>query len=520
MIIVLSVLLLASAVAIVLLVRRDRTRPAPARRANPYGPAAHPAPRHIPPPPVPRPVAGDTAGTDAQARTIAALESRLAQWESSVEEITVERDEAHRRAGASERRAEQLRGDVEKARADIRRAQGETERLRADAQLLRTRYDEAKAETARAVAAARKAREEAENLHTVTWSEDEQEPVLSDLEDVRMLAMGGSMLPPLPEADPLAHAVPQQLPLSPDATADSTLDGADMGAVVVRAASVCGDRHRRRQQHRRDAVLLRMPLGLGDATLLSAVAAGAPDGAWSQSAAALACRTLSDQVQNQAASLVPWLAEAAVRDMAPPGERPGDGDPKAGDGADFDADPSEALRLITRCVGRAMRVEAKGRGWLPEPGADETGTMGVALTGLLSPLGDRPSRTHLAFGVGDGMVLRLRDRTWSTVFPLSDPGPGGAALLPGTDALMRWDPMVTREGDLLAVCTGPTAALLLHEVTGEWYAGKWGAGQPRLTSFLLHLNARVRAAVADRSLICLWDHSFATNAAEARHALR
>ncbi|WP_329014947.1 hypothetical protein [Streptomyces sp. NBC_00690] len=245
-----------------------------------------------------------------------------------------------------------------------------------------------------------------------------------------------------------------------------------------------------------------MPVGLGGSTLLSAVAAGAPDGAWSQSAASHACQALVTQVQNQADVLSSWLAPHSD---APPGE------PNTLE--DFST-PAAALRLALADVGRAIRVEANNRGWSSQEGTADDRAVEVAMTGLLSPLGDRPSRTHLAFGAGDGMVLRLRDGHWSTVFPVQEAGPGGPPL-PRRNAKVRWDPIHTRAGDLLAVCSRPTAQLLLHEGTGDWFADRWEGRQPRLTSFLLHVSAYVRTAVEDRSLVCLWDFG---NAADAERA--
>ncbi len=80
--------------------------------------------------------------------------------------------------------------------------------------------------------------------------------------------------------EPLSPAIPRQLPVGRDTTADSSVDGADLGPVVVRAASARGDRARHDGEHRRDAVLLRFAEEIPAPTLLSAVAAGSPRGRW------------------------------------------------------------------------------------------------------------------------------------------------------------------------------------------------------------------------------------------------
>ncbi|MCM2393865.1 hypothetical protein [Streptomyces albipurpureus] len=453
---------------------------------------------------------------------IGQLERELAQQRAGVERAAGERDAARverdqaaaARDGALAERS-QLAADRDRAAAerdqaqfqavkatrDKERAEDDSARLLEQMERLRTEYEEAHQRVLEEAEHAREAQQRAEDsLREFDLHEDDHPWLPSDLQQMRLISAGGAVEPSLRESDRPTPTVPQQLSLSQDATADTLLDGADLGGVIVRAASVCGDRHRRRQQHRRDAVLLRVPVGLGGSALLSAVAAGAPDGAWSQSAAAHACRALVTQVQNQADVLAPWLA-------GPTTARAGDQEPPAEDLSG----PAAALRLALSDVRRAIQVEAKSRGWLSERGTADDRAVGVALTGLLSPLGDRESRTHLAFGAGDGMVLRLRDGEWSTVFPVQDAGPGGGTL-PSAEVEFRWDPIPTQQGDLLAVCSKPTAELLLQEVTGAWFAERWAGRQPRLTSFMLHVSARIRAAVEDRSLVCVWDYG---NAAEA-----
>ncbi|MEU0992041.1 hypothetical protein [Streptomyces sp. NPDC005953] len=494
MTLVLGVLLLFALATIGLLVHRLRAAPPPSVQLM----------REDRPLPAP-----DAALT----RRLGELEHDAVQQRDRVERALAERDRAlderdraraDRDGGAAETQQltaardravaerDQAQFQAVKATREKERAEDEAIRLHEEKERLRAEYEaahrEVLAEAEEAVEAHRRAEERLREFdldeHDHTWiSSDAGQPSMD-------------------EEDPTRSAIPQQLSLSADTAADSVVDGADLGAVVVRAASVCGDRHRQRQQHRRDAVLLRMPVGLGGSTLLSAVAAGAPDGAWSQSAASHACRALVTQVQNQADVLSSWLAPRAD---APHGE------PNTLE--DFST-PAAALRLALADVGRAIRVEANNRGWSSQEGTADDRAVEVAMTGLLSPLGDRPSRTHLAFGAGDGMVLRLRDGHWSTVFPVQEAGPVGPPL-PSRDAKVRWDPIHTRAGDLLAVCSRPTAQLLLHEGTGDWFADRWEGRQPRLTSFLLHVSARVRTAIEDRSLVCLWDFG---NAADAERA--
>ncbi|MEU5768803.1 hypothetical protein ABZ782_23115 [Streptomyces asoensis] len=517
MIVVFSVLLVLCAAVIAVQTLRLRragaraaTRPLPGPRPGDQLPAGRAAELERAVTEGRRAVQRAVAERDSARSELRGARSELEGARSERDGALTERDRALARAADAAREAETAAKETEGARsasdragAGERRARGEAEeaqeraaRLLTETEALRERAAKAEERARREAESARRARKEAEEYRKALEPLDDPDWVQSELDEMRRLATNGGTLPPVADADRPATDIPQQLPLSPDATTDSVLDGADLGALVVRAASVCGDGHRRRQQHRRDAVLLRVPVGMGRPTLLSAVAAGTPDGVWSQSAAQHACRALLTQIQNHAAVLGPWLHDEAAAEV------PG---------------PAAALRLALNDVGQAIRVEARGRGWVSAEGTQDDRAVGVALTGLLSPLGDSGTRTHLAFGVGDGMVLRLRDRTWTTVFPAGDQHIGEATPLPVKGAPVRWLAVPSREGDRLVVCTRPTAQLLLNEVTGSWFADRWTDGQPRLTSFLLQLSARIRGAVEDRTMACVWDHGYASHAAETRY---
>ncbi|MFF3674455.1 hypothetical protein ACFYYS_10755 [Streptomyces sp. NPDC002120] len=292
--------------------------------------------------------------------------------------------------------------------------------------------------------------------------------------------------------EPVSPAIPRQLPLGRDTTADSSVDGADLGPVVVRAASARGDRARHDGEHRRDAVLLRFAEEIPTPTLLSAVAAGSPRGRWSQSAADRACRSLAAQVGR--------YGESLGRELYGPG-----GD----DGA-----LGALLRTALQGVAHSMRLVTRGEG--PGGEADDA-AIEVALTGLLTRLGDGREREHLVFGVGDGALLRLRDGAWSAEFTPGESAPEPTLRLPADAARVGWARLTTLPGDVLAVCSPPMAELLLREDVGSWFAARWAGRQPYLTSFLSEVNAPVRSTGGDRSVVCLWDFG---DARDARSATR
>ncbi|MFE1826710.1 hypothetical protein [Streptomyces yangpuensis] len=294
--------------------------------------------------------------------------------------------------------------------------------------------------------------------------------------------------PPGPE--PVSPAIPRQLPVGRDTTADSSVDGADLGPVVVRAASARGDRARHDGEHRRDAVLLRFAEEIPAPTLLSAVAAGTPGGRWSQSAADRACRSLATQVGR--------YGEGLGRELYGP-----DGD----DGA-----LGALLRTALQGVAHSMRLVTRGEG--PDGEADDS-AIEVSLTALLTRLGDGREREHLAFGVGDGALLRLRDGEWSAVFAPGESAPDRALRLPAHAARVGWARLTTLPGDMLAVCSPPMAELLLRDDAGPWFAARWAGRQPYLTSFLSEVNVPVRSTGGDRSVVCLWDFGDARDARSA-----
>lgn len=309
----------------------------------------------------------------------------------------------------------------------------------------------------------------------------ERDDARSDADGLKRLlaeseAEGGMPLGP----NALSPAVPRRLPLGRDATSDSSVDGADLGPLVVRAASVRGDRARQEGEHRREAFVLRFVEEMRTPTLLSAVAAGAPHGRWSQSAADRACRNLAAQVARYGDTLGRRLYEQA--------------------GSDDDL--TGLLRTALQGVAYSMRLVTRGEGPGGEP---DDAAIEVSLTGLLSRLGDSGRREHVAFGVGDGALMLLRDGAWSSVFTPGRTAAERGLRMPAAARQVCCARLTTRPGDLLALCSSSLADLLLRPEAGEWFAARWAGRQPYLTSFLSEVNVPVRSPGGDRTVVCLWD---------------
>nr|WP_168531499.1 protein phosphatase 2C domain-containing protein [Streptomyces sp. RPA4-2]QIY65853.1 protein phosphatase 2C domain-containing protein [Streptomyces sp. RPA4-2] len=149
-----------------------------------------------------------------------------------------------------------------------------------------------------------------------------------------------------------------------------------------------------------------------------------------------------------------------------------------------------------------MRLVTRGEGPGGEP---DDAAIGVALTGLLSRLGDSLQREHVAFGIGDGALMVLRDGVWTGVFTPGETAAERGLRLPAAAQQVRCARLTTRPGDLPALCSSSLADLLVRPEVGDWFAGRWAGRQPHLTSFLSEVNVPVRSPGGDRTVVCLWD---------------
>ncbi|MFC1416603.1 protein phosphatase 2C domain-containing protein [Streptacidiphilus cavernicola] len=287
--------------------------------------------------------------------------------------------------------------------------------------------------------------------------------------------------PPGPGAD--SPAVPRELPLGRDAVADSVVDGADLGPVVVRAASVRGDRHRVGKEHRRDAVRLRLLDGFGGPVLFSAVATGSPRGEWSRSGAERACEGAIDQLDHFGRAVGDRLFDPAAA-----------------------AEVKRVLQLAALGVAGSIRSLARELDRTGTDGSADDAAVETGLTCLLSRLGDGVRREHLAFGVGEGAVLRLRAGAWERVHDVAGVEQGRTALLPRDAERLTWTRFESLPGDLVLVCSRPMADLLDRDDVGAWFAERWQGRRPYLTTFLSDVNVRVRSPGEDRSVVALWDY--------------
>ncbi|MCX4579519.1 protein phosphatase 2C domain-containing protein [Streptomyces sp. NBC_01571] len=203
-------------------------------------------------------------------------------------------------------------------------------------------------------------------------------------------------------------------------------------------------------------------------------------GRWSQSAADRACRNLAAQVARYGDTLGHQL-------YGPTGS---------------DDDLTGLLRTALQGVAHSMGLVTRGEGPGGEP---DDAAIAVALTGLLSRLGDSRQREHVAFGIGDGALMLLRDGAWTIAFTPGETVAERGLRLPAAAQQVRCVRLTTRPGDLLALRSSSLAELLVRPEAGDWFAERWAARRPYLTSFLSEVNVPVRSPGGDRTVVCLWD---------------
>ncbi|MEU5697149.1 hypothetical protein AB0G50_35455, partial [Actinosynnema sp. NPDC020468] len=278
--------------------------------------------------------------------------------------------------------------------------------------------------------------------------------------------------PPSPAPRPPAAVVaadgrppvePEGLPSGADVAPDSEVDGATLGgSLVARAASVRGDRARLDGVGRTDGYLLRV---LGDhhtrPALVSVVASGRP-GPATQALTRTACQALVAQLSRLGVSIdTSWRS----------------GDLRAVRGV---------LEGVLPAVHGRVAELARVRN-LSGPAAE------VGLTCVVSDLGDRSTRRHLAFRVGRGNAFLRDGDEWVPVLPENP------------DADVEVATVTTRRGDLLALTTGSGARAFGRTDVGPVFAEQWRSAPSDLVDFLRQLGVRTTATDDDRTVVCLWD---------------
>jgi len=270
---------------------------------------------------------------------------------------------------------------------------------------------------------------------------------------------------------------PNSLPDLPDAVPDSVADGARLGGVVVRAASVRGETSRQHADLRRQTMAIALLRRFDPPVLVSAIAAGHRTASRSQVGAAQVCRSVQTKLTDRARGIdTAWQALDRGEEGAA-------------------AELTELFREIAVALNDSLSLAAKGRN---QPVAE----LSTELTCVMSRLGDMAQRPHLAFGVGAGPVLRLRAGGIDEVF---NPGTAGA-FLPGSEDRVGWTAFATAPHDVLVACSATTADFLRRDEVAAQTLAKWSGGdRPSTVAFLAQLSTAHQAYWDDRTAVGVWD---------------
>lgn len=287
---------------------------------------------------------------------------------------------------------------------------------------------------------------------------------------------------PPPAPAPLADlAAPRALPnLSNvlDPQPDSTVDGARLGRMVVRAAATRGEFNRLDALVRRQAATVTVLSKFDPPVLLSCVAAGLPSSEHSHLGAVQACRTLHGRLNERAATLA---LDAAWKDTN-------------GAVSSADEDVRRLLRDAVAEVGKSLTLAAAGRNMEPE-------MVSTSLTFLLSRLGDTPRRQHLVASVGGGVLLRMSgEGTWSTEYEATPP----TAALPENADLVTWRAVNSGPHDVLVLCSATTASFLQRDKVKASLTAGWQGAPPDLVQFFWYLN-QADPAREDHAAVGIWE---------------
>ena len=331
--------------------------------------------------------------------------------------------------------------------------------------------------------------ETAEAPATAPVAEEHDTPFAtpSDREQTSPVSDARTVIPPAPRdvpvagdgrdfpvlADPSRAAdAPWRLPSEPTQHA-VVADGALLGELDIRAASVVGPGHRLAGVPRQDAYRL----GQDDEGrhLIIAVADGMSDARHSEVGANAAVVAVVEELRRQLNEGKPHT-----------GILPGD---------------------VFRVAAGRMAVTARAREWEP----DDVRAVAIAAVVPVEPDATGCREVWLAC-VGDPSAYRLRNGLWECLLGGHAAGAGEAiadnrvhSFLPfhdgaGTSAQVR----KLSDGDVLAVMTDGVADALEQVPGGEaWFAGRWRR-PPSVGAFLMEVGYKQVQMQDDRTAVAVW----------------
>lgn len=248
------------------------------------------------------------------------------------------------------------------------------------------------------------------------------------------------------------------------------LDGAQVGRLTVRAASVRGDSHNWEGSCRQDSMTVTRVGPREAELLLLAVADGVGSAAHSHEGSYHVTRHAAVHLDREAENI-----HAAL----------------------IARDESELRAIANKAIAGAVSDLRIGQ--------EHATTLHI----LLVPV-DAAIRERVVFSVGDGGLFVLRDRQWHHASPVDE----GSLLDTRTEALphayrsVKAKLLYSEPGQVLLLGTDGITNPLTQKDPGfaQHLAQAWGGPQvPSLSDFLWHAQTRVKSYDDDRTVICMWE---------------
>ena len=279
---------------------------------------------------------------------------------------------------------------------------------------------------------------------------------------------------PALRSDPRGLPDPAQVPGS--AVPDTILDGADLDRLLIRAASLRGDRHRYEAIVRQDSMSVWQ---VGDAVteaVLVCVGDGVGSERLSHRGAAEACRFLRDAISPNVSGLFKASTKGQVKPIW--------------------ANMAREIGDRICAVADDLRVKPQA--------------LSTTLAGALVELNpaDPLSRRFVILSIGDCAAFLLRDRVFLPLLADSHDNTIISSLthaLPASVGEVDVDTGTIAPGEMLIVCTDGMSNPMRNEDVRDQLADWWGDGQvPGIPEFGWQMSYRAKSYDDDRTAVCVW----------------
>jgi hypothetical protein len=308
----------------------------------------------------------------------------------------------------------------------------------------------------------------------------------------------------LGEAGKVAAVLPR--PSVPSVRPDTAVDGANVGTIAFRAASLRGLSHQIYAKPRQDAYEFQITKGEG--WLIGCVADGVSQGRWSHAAADLACH-----------HLIRVIASALDGSEAP---TTSDGWTEISRALPWQVATDDATAAIVDAAVVRLRSalpSTDGRDQIDElllaPDRDAQIAKLMSTTAIVFAVGTRPTDDRaipfaLAVAAGDSSAFILSGSEWLPITAVKNEGQEIASSavrpLPSRGVLVESKSGLLRPGEALVVMTDGVGDPLGagKGVVGQFLSSQWNR-PPELLAFAGHVGFVRKTFVDDRTVFAVWN---------------